>query len=171
MKHLLSHRHDLRSSHPLRLLVLGALGVLVAASAHAASSASSASSEGASASVGSSSTSIEQSSKSSTGDNKQAAGAYRIAAVAAAPDRPGLLRLTLEPEGPATEPGGAPRQGIVLIVPTAAYEAGRLQAGERVLASARDYGLEFARADTKEAFFLVVEDDWQRDLRTRAVKG
>jgi hypothetical protein len=171
MKHLLTHRHDLPSTWRLRAIAFGAIGLLVAASAQAASSASSASSEGSSASVGSLSTSLEQSSKSSTGDTKQAAGPYRIVAVAAAADRPGQLRLTLEPEGPAADPAAGPRSGMVLILPAAAFEAGRLQAGERVLASARDYGLEFARADTREAFFLVVEDDWQRDLRTRPVKG
>jgi hypothetical protein len=160
-----------RRRTPARLLVAGALAVVSVASVHAASSASSASLEGSSASIGGSSTSIEQSSKSSAGDAKQAAGPYRIVAVAPAADRPGLMRVALEPDGAAGAASSTPREAIVLVVPVAAYEAGRLQAGERVVASARDYGLEFARADTNEAFFLVVDDAWQRDLRTRPLKG
>jgi hypothetical protein len=33
----------------------------------------------------------------------------------------------------------------------------------------RPYGLEFARQATQEAFFLVVADDWLRELQTRVV--
>jgi hypothetical protein len=134
-----------------------------------ASSASSAASEGASASVGSVSTSIEQSSKSSSGDNKTAEGPYRIIDMAEAPALPGggmRIKLTLEPT--AALPAGTP--GFVLVLPQADAERARLGRGDVVLATGRDYGLEFARADTREAFFLVVDDAWQRDLKTRALR-
>jgi hypothetical protein len=159
-------------SRRLSLAVLAGLVVLALPSLPvvAAGSASSASLGGMSASVGSVSTSIEQSSKSSSGDNKTAEGPYRIIDVADAPAQPGgapRVRLTLQP----TEalPAGTP--GFVLVLPQTTYLGARLGTGDVVLATGRDYGLEFARADTREAFFLVVDDAWQRDLKTRALRG
>lgn len=149
--------------------LLGSALGLVAGPAYSAGSASSASSEGASASVGSVSTSIEQSSKSSSGDNKTAEGPYKIIQMAEAPAQPGMaarVRLTLEPT--AGLPAGTP--GFVLVLPLVDAQRAQLGTGDVVLATGRDYGLEFARADTREAFFLVVNDAWQRDLKTRALR-
>ena len=143
------------------LITAALLGSLAAGPALAASSASSASSEGASASVGSSSTSIEKSSKSSSGDNKVAQGDYRIIDIAAADRQPGKLRLTLQAVNGQEE--------FFLYVPEAAAQQGRLATGGVVTAKARDYGVEFASADTREAFFLVLKDGWHQELRTRAV--
>ena len=33
----------------------------------------------------------------------------------------------------------------------------------------RPYGIEFARRDTQQAFFLVLADAWHRDLETRVI--
>ncbi len=143
------------------LISLAVLSSIAAVPALAASSASSASSEGSSASVGSLSTSVEKSSASSTKDNKVAAGDYRITEMAAAEAQPGKTRLTLKAVNGADE--------FFLYVPHEAAEQGRLAAGGVVTAKARDYGVEFAAAATREAFFLVLSDDWHQELRTRAV--
>lgn len=140
-------------------LLLAGLG----SAALAAGSASSASSQGGSASVGSSSTSIEQSSQSSSRDNRVAEGRYRVEAVAAVAGQPGTVRLALAPLD-----GG---EAFALLLPEAAYEVSRLGVGDAVRAAARPYGTEFARADTGTAFFLVLDDDATRDLRTRPVAG
>ncbi len=141
---------------------------ILSAPAIAASSASSAASEGLSASVGGSSTSIEKSSQSSSGKNdKVAEGRYRIVDIAearSANGAPERLRLTLAPES-------ADGESFVLILPLETIAAGRLDRGDTVLATHRTYGVEFARGDTRQAFFLVVDDAWQRDLRTTPVKG
>ena len=131
----------------------------------AGSSASSASSEGSSASVGSSSTSVEQSSNSSSGDKKVAAGDYRIVEIAAVAARPGMLRLRLQ----ATAGDAAELAEFFLWVPQPAAALGQLAAGQVVRARERAYGLEFARADTGDAFFLVLDDAWHRELQTRPV--
>lgn len=129
--------------------------------AWAGSSASSASSEGVSASVGSSSTSVEQSSQSSAGDGKVAAGDYRIIEMAAAETRPGQIRLHLQAAAGSDE--------FFLYVPQATANEGHLSTGQLVTARARSYGLEFAHADTRQAFFLVLEDQWFQELQTQAV--
>lgn len=124
----------------------------------AESFASSASSAG-SASSGSVSDSIGGSSKSSSGEAKVADGDYRVIEVAALADRPGMVRLTLQ----ATASQGA--QGEVLLtLPRQALAARDLTVGAVVSARHRPYGLEFAHADTREAFFLVLADDWHREL-------
>lgn len=128
----------------------------------ASTSASSASSDGVSASVGGTSTSIEKSSQSSAGDKKVAQGAYRVTRVEPVAGRPGLLRLALTPLEPAHE-------AFALVLPQAAFDAGRLAEGQVVEAAAREYGLAFLRADTREAFFLVLDDGWQRGLQNRPV--
>lgn len=129
----------------------------------AASSASSASSEASSTSVGSSSTSFKHSSNSSSKDDKVAAGVYRIVEVAAA-DGAGLLRLQLQHVAIAGEEGA-----LTLTLPQAAFDQGRLGAGQLVAARHRPYGIEFARADNREAFFLVLDDAWYRELGTHPV--
>ncbi|MFT3812568.1 MAG: hypothetical protein QM740_04225 [Acidovorax sp.] len=126
---------------------------------HAESFASSASSAG-SASSGSVSDSIGASSNGS----KQAVaeGPYRVMEVALAPDHPGKLRLTLRAEAQAANE-------FFLYVPQQALAARALAAGDRVQASRRPYGWEFAHADTRTAFFLALEEGWQRDLDSRVV--
>lgn len=125
----------------------------------AESFASSASSAG-SASSGSVSDSLGNSSKSSTGTNT-ADGDYRVIEVAELADRPGMLQLTLRATAAGTD------HEFVLKLPRQALEPRGIAAGEIVHVRNRDYGLEFARtnaAQAREAFFLVLNDDWQREL-------
>ena len=149
--------------HPRLQQVLISLAVLGAAagSALAASSASSASSDGSSASVGSLSTSIEGSSNSSKAD-KVAEGDYRIIEVAAADKQPGKLRLTLRALNPADGE-------FFLTLPQEAVSQGRLVTGVVVTAKQHAYGVQFAAGAPREAFFLVLQDAWYQELRTKAV--
>ena len=110
-----------------------------------------------SASSGSVSDSLKGSSASSSeGGQRRAEGRYRITDVAQADA--GRLRLTLMRDG--AEP-------LALTLPATA--AAGLAVGSEVQATPRPYGIEFAHADTGTAFFLVLEDEWQRGLSARAV--
>lgn len=146
---------------PQLLFSLSLVGTMACAPALAASSASSAASEGASTSVGSSSTSVQKSSKSSSKDDKVAAGDYRIVAMAETAAQPGKVRLTLRALQGEDE--------FFLVVSQEAATQGQLTTGGVVTAKARDYGTEFSAADTKQAFFLVLHDEWRQELRTRPV--
>ncbi len=128
----------------------------------AGSSASSASSEGSSASVGSLSTSIEKSSKSSSKDDKVAEGDYRIIETAAADTQPGKVRLTLQAVNAADGE-------FYLYVPQETVQQGRLATGGLVTARHRAYGVEFTAGAPREAFFLVLRDEWYQELQTRVI--
>ncbi|KAA8994695.1 MULTISPECIES: hypothetical protein [Pectobacteriaceae] len=149
----------------LTIFRLVCIMAITAASFHAqaeifASSASSASSAG-SASSGSVSDSLSGSSDSSKDDEKTAGGNYRIIDVADAPDRTGFRRVTMQ--------GNNAQRHLVLDLPQAVLDTQDLEAGDIVLAQQRVYGLEFARGDTQEAFYLVLADNWHDDLAARAV--
>lgn len=151
----------------LAALLLAAAGPTLAESlATSASSAASSASSAGSASLRGSSDSIKGSSDSSRNDQQVAEGDYRVAAVAPVAGSPGMLRLTLEPQGTA---GGA--SGFSLDLPHRALADRPLKPGDLVSAHHRPYGLEFARGATREAFFLVLADEWHRDLQTRAVSN
>ncbi|SFI34233.1 hypothetical protein SAMN04515618_11845 [Collimonas sp. OK307] len=145
-----------------RLICLAAVAS-VTLHAHAESFTSSAVSTG-SASSGSMSASLHGSSNSSTGDEKTADGNYRVIEVAAAPDRAGVTRVTR-----VTMQIEESRQRIVLDLPQAIVEKQKLGLGDTVLAQHREYGFEFARADTREAFYLVLADEWYNELAARPV--
>lgn len=168
-----------RSARPLRLSLFAAalrsafafasLGLLATAPAGAeslatsASSAASSASSAGSASLRGSSNSIENSSDSSRNDRQVAEGDYRVTAVEAIAARPGMLRLTMEPLQPAAA------GGFALVLPDHAFDARGIAAGDVVTAQHRPYGIEFARRDTRQAFFLVLIDAWHRDLETRVI--
>ena len=147
-------------------LILAATGPALAESlATSASSAASSASSAGSASLGSSSDSIKGSSDSSRDGNQQVAeGEYRVAALAPVDGRSDMLRLKLEPHRIA---GAA--AGFTLDLPQRALADRPLAPGDIVSARHRPYGLEFARGETRDAFFLVLADDWHRDLQTRVV--
>ncbi len=151
-----------------RLATMAALFAL-AAPALAASTLSVSISDSVSTAVGSVSDSVRRSSESSTGKDRVAQGDYRIVEVVAAADRPGLARLTLQPET-ATE------DVLFLYVPHATVAQAALAVGQRVTATHRDYGVEFSRAAGASAapapalpFFLVLDDSWYRELPSRLV--
>lgn len=128
--------------------------------AHAESFASSASSAG-SASSGSVSGSLRDSSNSSSRDEKRADGNYRIIDVAEAPGRTDFRRVTMQADDT--------QQRIVLDLPSAVMDKQALGRGDLVYAQNRVYGLEFARGDTREAFYLVLADNWHDELAPRLV--
>lgn len=146
---------------------LACLAVLVGLStghAQAASSAASSASESITTSVGSASASLQTSSGSSTKGQRLAEGDYRIVAVVAAAERPGSIRMKLQAVA-----GKYENSELFLTVPQAAFDNGRLGQGGTVTARKRAYGAEFANAETHQVFFLVLEDDWYRELRSNAV--
>lgn len=136
---------------------------MAAAPVHAdSSSAGSASSE----SVGSSSTSIQKSSDSSSKKDKVAQGQYKVFDMAELTEQPGMVRVRLQALAPVQA------EEFFLILPRQAAERGQLGAGQIVLAQHRPYGLAFASTDaTGQAnpFFLVLDDDWHRELESRPV--
>jgi len=93
-----------------------------------------------------------------------AEGDYRVIEVAEAVDRPGMLQLTLQ----ATRQAGAPG-ALWLTLPRQALAQRPLAAGDIVTAQQRPYGVEFSRQASHEAFFLVLADDWHRELDPHAV--
>ena len=130
----------------------------------AASSATSSASDSIGTSVGSISGSVQKSSGSSSKATDVAEGDYRIIEVAAAAERPGTLRMKLQA---LADPGA---EGFFfLYLPQKAVDQGRLALGDIVTARQRPYGVEFARGETQQAFFLVLSDDWYRELQTNAV--
>ena len=148
-----------------RLLAPLALGASLAWPAWSASTAASSASDSVGASVGSVSGSLQGSSASSGQAVAVAPGDYQLIEVAAVPGEPGQLRLALQA---VAHPGPAGR--LLLQLPAEAYAAGRLGPGDRVHAQHRPYGLAFARADTRETFFLVLTDAWYRELQTVPVR-
>jgi hypothetical protein len=137
-----------------------AAAIGLAMHAHADSFASSASSAG-SASSGSVSDSFQGSSHSSTGDNRRADGNYKIIDIDQTPGRAGSTRIAMQADDP--------QQRIVLDLPQAVFARQALVRGDFVHAQNRPYGIEFARADTREAFFLVLEDAVYKELAARKV--
>jgi len=162
----------MRIARPAVAALAACTALLPAAPARADSSVSSAASNSASASVGSLSTSLERSSKSSENGRDVAAGEYRVVEIAAAPgpgheghdSRDGLVRLRLE----AVAGSGAEGE-FFLYLPQAALEQGGVAVGQRLSARTRPYGTEFAQAESGRTFFLLLADEWYRELRTRPV--
>jgi len=145
------------------LFIAALLASGFAAHARADSFASSASSAG-SASSGSISTSLNGSSNSSTRNDRIANGAYRIDRIeqlAQAPGRPGMVRLSMQAE--------QVDQQLTLDLPAAVFDRQNLGRGDLVDVQKRDYGFQFAHADTHSAFFLVLADDWHDELAARPV--
>lgn len=144
-----------------------ALFCLAASTPCLATSLGSSASDAGSASLGSVSDSLTGSSNSSSGETKPvAAGDYRVVDVAAVAERPGMLRVRLQ----ATAQPGAGNE-FWLVLPEQALAQRMLVAGDIVIASTRPYGVEFARADGangREAFYLVLADDWHKELDPRA---
>jgi len=157
------------SSARIRIVACAALCALAGLTCRAESLASSASSAGSSASSagsassGSVSDSLNNSSKSST-RTTTADGDYRVIEVAEVEQRPAMLRLTLRAADAERE--------FTLTLPRGALAPGGIAGGDIVQLRHRDWGLEFARAQgtgERAPFFLVLYDDWQRELVARPV--
>ena len=142
----------------MRLVLLATLTLTLAAAAAQAGSLGSSAAGAGSASSGSVSDSFKASSGSSAGGEKRAEGRYRVTEVAQA--EAGKLRLTLARDG--TEP-------VALTLPQQALAARAVKVGDEVQATPQPYGIAFAHADTGQAFVLVLEDAWHRELAARVV--
>ena len=136
-----------------------------AASAGSASSTTSSASDSASTSVGASSDSFGKSSDGSSRKTGVAAGDYRVVQVADVSDRPGTVQLTLRPVEARDASSDA-----ALFLPAAILERNGLAAGRTITARERPYGVEFSHADSRESFYLVLRDDWYRELQTIPVQ-
>ncbi len=147
-----------------RLAALVMCAVAPAAALAESIASSAASSASITASAASESLGASSNSARSVG-NTARAGDYRIEAVTAA-DAAGKVQLSLEPLAATTD-----GRGFVLTLPQAALDAQRVARGDTVRVRERAYGFEFARADTGEAFFLVLADAWHRELDPRPVNA
>jgi len=156
---------------PIRIhaVAVAALCALVGLACRAESLASSASSAGSSASSagsassGSVSDSLGNSSKSSTGTTT-ADGDYRVIEVAEVAQRPAMLQLRLRAADGDRE--------FALTLPRQALAPRGIAGGDIVQLRHREWGLEFARpqgSGAPEPFFLVLYDDWQRELAPHPV--
>lgn len=152
----------LRRALPLAAALLFALGGPPAA--WSASATASSASDSASSAASSTSTSIRRSSDGSSKATGVAQGEYRVIEVAAVPGEAGAMRVTLQAKADASLHG----QWQLTLPPAVAQQAA-LAVGHRVQAQPRVYGVEFAHADTGRAFFLVLEDEWYRELPSRPV--
>ena len=128
-------------------------GSLVGSSAAGGSSASSAASD-----------SVGTSSDSSTRAVANLDGPYRIVDVAPVPERPGTVRVTLRALAASEQDETA-----LLYLPQQTFERAGLAPGGTITAQQRPYGVEFAHADTRRAFFLLLTDGVQRELRSNPV--
>ena len=148
--------------HAATLACMLALGLSATAALAGSSSVASTASD----SARSLSNSIQGSSESSSAHRRVAQGQYTIVAVAEVPQQPDTLRLHLQAQAPL-----APQE-FDLLVPRQTVARAGLALGDAVQAQHRPYGLAFATvkpAAKAEPFFLVLEDDWYRELESRPV--
>jgi hypothetical protein len=144
-------------------LTIGALALCATLQAQADSIASSASSAGSDVS-GSVSDSIHGSSNSSSNsstDKKVADRDYHIVDVAAAPERSGLARITLQANDSDWQ--------VMVDLPQAIVDREQLRSGALVHAQQRIYGIEFEHTETRQAFFLALNDNWINELAAHKV--
>jgi hypothetical protein len=140
---------------------LGTAALPAGASSTTASSASDSASSTASSTSDSLKKSSDGSSKTTTAVN---AGDYEVMDVTRVAERPGTVRLRLQ----AVADRSAENE-FFLYLPQETFEQAQLGAGQIVAARQRPYGLEFARGDSGKGFFLVMADDWARELPSHAV--
>jgi hypothetical protein len=127
----------------------------------AASSVGSSVSDSLTQSSGSISDSLKGSSNSSSPDNRQVKGDYKVIDMAEVAGKPGFVELHLQPVAAGGE--------IWLRVPRAAAEQGHVADGAIVTALQRPYGIEFAANQPRAAFFLALADDYVRDMKMAPV--
>lgn len=150
-------------SNALALVALTAACLFPATEAPAASSTASLASKSASDSVGSISDSSQTSSGGSSKTTNVAAGDYRVVAIAPVAERTDLMRMTLRAgaDGSSDE--------VQLLLPVKVAQASGVAEGHVLTARPRPYGVEFVDGQSKAPLFLVMNNDWQRDLGTQAL--
>jgi hypothetical protein len=137
--------------------------LLCTSGSFAGSSTASLAAEGASSAAGSASNSLGASSNSSKGNNV-ASGDYKIIEVAAAPNKPGKVQLTLQAIAK-----DSPTPQVVLTLPELTFEKTGLTKGDIIAASEQTYGVKFAQANNQKAFYLVINDDIYRELASNPI--
>lgn len=115
-------------------------------------------------SVGSASNSLRGSSNASSPGGGHAAGDFRVVAIAAADDAD-RARLALEPM-----PGNR-SEAILLELPRRTLVQTPVAVGDVISAEPQPYGTQFTLAVTRQAFFLVLDDAWYRELAARRVRS
>lgn len=153
---------------PVRVLLPIALCLmLVIPPATAASTAASSASDSIGVSVGSLSGSVQQSSNSSSPNRRVAEGDYRVIDVALDAADAEHIRLTLAPaagDGEVAKP-----DPLLLRLPREVWVRAEIGLGGIVGVAERPYGLEFAHGQPRKAFFLALQDDWYRELKSTPV--
>jgi len=135
------------------------------APAEASSTTASSASDSASSTASSGSESLKKSSDgSSKATTAVTSGDYEVIDVTRVAERPGTLRLRLQAVADRS-----PESEFFLYLPQQTFDAAQLAAGQIVAARQRPYGLEFARGDSRQGFFLVLDDDSARDLPSHVV--
>lgn len=115
-------------------------------------------------SAGSLSRSLRGSSNSSSDAVNMAAGDYKILGITAVVAQPGLVAVRLQ----AVEP----KPGLTefeLLLPQDVARRAELSSAQVMTARSRPYGLEFSVAGQPQAFYLLLHDEWYRDLQSHAV--
>ena len=153
--------HHLKKS----LATLALLACAAPLSCLAESSVTSVLSDSISRASGSISDSITGSSHSSSPDNKQVKGDFRVIDVADVADRPGFVELHLQP----VAANATAADEIYLKLPRVAADQGHVGNGAIVTALQRPYGIEFAANQPRAAFFLALADDVARDMKMAPV--
>ena len=128
----------------------------------AESSIASSASDSVSRSSASISDSITGSSHSSSPDNKQVKGDYKVIDMAEVADRPGMVQLHLQPVAAAATADDE----LLLLLPREAAAQGHVSKDVVITALQRPYGIEFASGQPHTAFFLALANDWAGDLNT-----
>ena len=142
-------------------LLLSAISLPTLAASSTASSASDSASSATSSASDSLKTSSNGSSKATTAVTD---GDYQVIEVTSLADRPGIVRMKLQAMAD-TRAGSE----FFLYLPQQIVDKSPLGVGQIVAARQRPYGVEFARGDTRQAFFLVLDDAAYRDLQSNAV--
>jgi hypothetical protein len=145
------------------LATLALLACAAPLSCLAASSVGSSVSDSLTQSSGSVSDSLKGSSHSSSPDDKQVKGDYKVIDMAEVAGKPGLVELHLMRAG---ADAGAE---IYLKLPREAVAQAHVAAGGTVTALQRPYGIEFATTQPRAAFFLALADDVARDTKMAPV--
>jgi hypothetical protein len=144
-----------------RLAAFALLACAAALPCLAESSVASLASDSLSRSSASISDSFTGSSHASSPDNHQVKGDYKVIEMAEVDQRPGMVRLRLQPVADAATADDQ----VFLLLPREAAADGHVAKDAIVTAMQRPYGIEFASGQPHAAFFLALADDWARDLK------
>jgi hypothetical protein len=105
---------------------------------------------------------LQGSSNSSSGKTNVAAGDYKLIEVTQAAGRPDALRMTLVRQDDS-------KSEVSITLPREAFAKADLQLGHTLSLRDKPYGIELANARTEQAFFLVLDDAWHRELVSKPV--